>query len=252
MEKVVKKNENKNGFLNFNLLVRKVFSLWYVLVISILVGVLTGVLYYSVISTPKYESSSMVYLRSSNKKLTLDTLQLSTSLTQDYQVIFTSRPNLQNIITNLHLKYSVDELKNMITIENPSDTRILKVSVVSTSPIESKNIANLIVKEGMDDIREIDSQEPYLIEDAIENNQRIGLSLIKMSILCAMSGLFIALGIIIIKFLINDSFTSSDDVENTLGLPVLAVIAEDQSLTYAKLESSNSRRRKHHGKKTSK
>lgn len=232
--------------------IKKLKSLWYICVIGCLIGSLVGVLYYSVLSTPKYESTSMVYLRGSNKKLSLESLQLSTSLTQDYQIIFTSRPNLQKIIKDLDLSYSVEDLKKMITIKNPDETRILEVSTKSKNPKEAEKITNLLVSEGMDDIREVDSQEPYLIEKAIVNTKRVGLSLPIITILTALIGLFIVVDVEFIKYVINDSFTSSDDVENALNLPVLAVIAEDKSLAYAKLESSNSRRRKHHGKKTSK
>ena len=52
---------------------------------------------------------------------------------------------------------------------------------------------------------------------------------------------------IIVKFIVNDAFTSSDEVESTLGLPVLAVIAEEKSLSYAKLTSKKGKR--HHGHK---
>lgn len=238
--------------IDFKTLFIKIKSLWYVCVIGILAGTLSGIFYYSVLSTPKYESTSMIYLRSANKKLSLESLQLNTNLTQDYEIIFTSRPNLQDVIKVLHLNYSVSQLKKMITIENPNETRILKVTVVDTNPKEAKDIANKLVSFGMDDIREIDSQEPFIVEKAISEPKRIGKTLLQTGLIGALLGLIIVLVSIYGKFALNDSFVSSDDVENTLGLPVLAVIAEDKTLTYAKLESSNSRRRKHHGKKTSK
>ena len=249
-EHIKKRNQNSSiDLLSFFL---KIKSLWYLCVIGILVGALTGILYYNVLSTPEYESSGMVYLRSSNKKLSLESLQLTSDLTQDYQLIFNSRPNLEQVINELHLKYSVAQLKSMITIENPTETRILKITVKSKNAVEAKNIANSLMKAGMDDIREIDSQEPFVIEKGIVSTQRVGLSQIKIMLICSIIGLVIVIEGMLIKFVYNDSFISSDDVEKTLGLPVLAVIAEDKSLTYAKLESSNSRRRKHHGKKTSK
>ncbi len=254
MENEIEKKDIQNQKFKseMNALLAKIKSLWYVCVIGLLVGALFGVLYYSVLSTPKYESTSMVYLRSSNKKLSLESLQLTTSLTQDYQIIFTSRPNLESVIKELHLKYKVDELKDMITIQNPDETRILQITVRSKDADEAKNIANTLVGLGMNDIREIDSQEPFLIEKGIANTKRVGLSLVKTSLLFAFLAFALVIASIIVKFYTNDSFTSADDAEKTLGLPVLAVIAEDKSLAYAKLESSNSRRRKHHGKKTSK
>lgn len=251
-----KKSEKVDDAIKLDLnklLLLKLKSLWYVIVIGILIGSLSGILYYSVLSKPKYEAKSMIYLRSSSsKKLSLESLQLSTSLTQDYQIIFTSRPNLESIIKKLKLHYSVDQLKNMLTINNPDETRILEITVKSKDAVEAKNIANAVIDFGMEDVREIESQEPFVIQRAVVNSHRIGLSLPYITIICGFSGMIISITGIVLKFVLNDSFTSSDDVENTLGVPVLAVIAEDQSLTYAKLESSNSRRRKHHGKKTSK
>lgn len=209
-------------------------SLWYVLVIGFLVGTIAGVLYYAVLSTPMYESSSLVYLRSSSKTISLQDLQLSSNLTQDYEIIFKSRPNMEGVINDLSLDYTYEQLSNLITVTNPDNTRILKVTVKSANPNEAKNIANKVVEYGMDNIREIDSQEPYLVEKAIANTKRIGASLIKLAAIGALVGLFIVGGVIFALFILNDTFTSVDEIESTLGLPVLAVIAEDKSLAYAK------------------
>lgn len=249
MNKEISNIENK---IDYRSLILTLKSKWYYFIISLLVGSLCGILYYGVISTPKYESSAMIYLRTNKNKLSLDSLQVSSSLTDDYKVIFLSRINLSTVKKDLKLPYSVDQLRDMTYIDNPQNTRILKVTVTSKDSNEATRIANKIVNIGMNDIREIDSQEPFLIENAIDEPTRIGFTLLQVILLGAFIGIFICLFIVLLLFKLRDEFTSSDDVENTLGLPVLAVIAEDQSLTYAKLESSNSRRRKHHGKKTSK
>lgn len=245
-QKEINQIDNDTVEIDLKAMFLKIKSLWYVCVIGLLVGALCGVLYYTTISTPKYESTAMVYLRSSSKKLSLESLQLNTSLTQDYQIIFTSRPNLEETIKKLNLKYDVDELKNMITIENPDETRILEITVKSTSKGEAKNIANTLMECGMDDIREVDSQEPYVIESAVKAETRTGLNLPKMTAVCGLIGLVICLAVIIIRFMINDTFTSSDDIENTLGLPVLAVIAEDKNFAYAKLTTNKKKGRRHH------
>lgn len=245
-------NNKKIIEVDLSLLFIRFINYWYVLIIAILIGALAGILNYSVISTPKYKSTGMVYLRSSSKKISLESLQLNTSLTNDYEIIFTSRPNLEQVIDKLHLSCSVKQLKRMVTIENPDETRILEISVKAKSPELAKNITNSIIEFGMDDIREVDSQEPYIIEKGIVSNERVGLTLAQSAMLGAIVVLFIVICVFIIQFMADDKFHSSDNVEEYLGLPVLAVIAEDKSLAYAKLEATSSRRRKHHGKKTSK
>lgn len=252
MQQQLSNNERKKVVIDVEAYFTKIKAYWYVCVIGLLIGALVGVLYYGVLSTPKYESTSLVYLRSNNKKLSFDSLQLTTSLTQDYQIIFTSRKNLNEVKKELHLKYSIDELKQLITIENPEETRILEIHVRTPNAKLSKKIADSLTEAGINDIREIDSQEPYVIDKANLNTKRVGLSLVQTIVSCSCFALFIVLLVLFTRLVVNNTFTSSDDVEKTLGVPVLAVIAEDESLTYAKLESSNSRRRKHHGKKTSK
>lgn len=212
----------------------KIKSLWYVVVIGILIGAIVTVSYSAFLKTPLYESSSMIYLRGTNKNVSLDDLRLGTALTKDYEVLFKSRPNMEKVIRNLDLDYSVKQLSNMIEISNITDTRILKVSVVSVDPNLSKDIANELVKCGMDNVREIDSQEPYLIEKAIANEQKIGSSTAKMGIIGALVGLMFAIGGIFIQFVLSDSVQSVDDIENVLGLPVLAVVIEDKALNYTK------------------
>lgn len=216
----------------------KIKSLWHVVVIGILIGAIVTVFYSVFLKTPLYESSSMVYLRGSNKSISLEDLNLGTALTKDYEVLFQSRPNMEKVISHLNLDYEAKELAEMIKIENLNDTRILKISVISDDPNLSRDIVNEVVNCGMDNIREIDSQEPYLVEKAIANDQKIGASTLKMGIIGAMVGFIVALGGIFVQFILSDEVQSVDEVENLLGLPVLAVVIEDKALNYAKKKST--------------
>ena len=126
----------------------------------------------------------------------------------------------------------------MINISKITDTRILEVSVTSTAPELSKDISNSVVEQGMDDIREIDSQEPYMVEKAIASSYPNGRSTLKMTVLGALAGLVIAMGAIFIKFVLSDNVQSVDDIENTIGVPVLAVVIEDKALNYTKKKYS--------------
>lgn len=227
-------NEDYEETIDLMALFMKVKSLWYVVVTGVLVGTLIAVIYSAFLKTPYYQSSAMVYIRSSNSTVSLQDLQVSATLTSDYEVIFKSRPNLEKVIDNLSLDYTYSQLYSMISISNPTDTRILQVSVQSVDPNLSKEIVNEVVNYGMDRIREIDSQEPYLLESAIANPQKIGSSTLKTCAIGAMAGMVVTLGAIFLFFMLNDHISSIDDVERTLGVPVLALVVEDEKLTYAK------------------
>lgn len=234
------KEENQEVEIDLKALFLKIRSLWYVVILGALTGIFVSVLYGKLMTAPMYSASSMVYLRSSSQSISLQDLQLGSELTKDYEIIFKSRPNLENVINDLDLEMSVGQLSGMIAISNPADTRILQVSVTTGDPDLSASIVNEVVENGMQTVREIDSQEPYVVERAIPNTTNVGTSLLNRAILGGLVGLAIAIGLICLRFILTDSITSVDDVEEVLGTPVLAVVVEDRNLSYAK---KNNRRK---------
>lgn len=212
----------------------KVKSLWLLLVVGMLVGAIVMAAYSTFIKTPMYQSTSQIYIRGNSQTVSLQDLQLGSQLTNDYEVLFKSRTNMEKVITSLNLDYSVEQLKGMISISNPTDTRILNISVTAPDPNLAKNIANEVVEQGMNNVREIDSQEPYVVDRAIANANPVGRSMISMTVIGAIIGLVFAIGGISLQFVLSDTIQSVDDVESSLGLPVLAIVAEDKELSYTK------------------
>lgn len=242
MDSINSLHENEELTIDLKGLLLKVKKYWYFILIGFLAGVLLGIMY-KAFSTPQYKASSLVYLRNGDSSISLQDLQIGSELTKDYEVIFKSRPNLEKVISKLNLDYTYEELNGMVTINNLTDTRILKVEVVSDDPKISKDIANEVVSYGMDSVREIDSQEPYLVEKAIQNNESISTSLIKLIAIGGLLGVLIALGIIFLRFTLSENIQSIEDVERSLNLPVLAVVMEDKGLNYKKRSNKKIRKK---------
>ena len=79
--------------------------------------------------TPKYSSSAQLYVMSKSGISQLTDLTLGTQLTQDYMVIVKTRPVLEQVIKDLGLNLDYKELEKKITVENPTDTRIMEIKV---------------------------------------------------------------------------------------------------------------------------
>lgn len=233
-------------------LLLKIKSLWYLVVMGVLLGTFASLMYVGFFKVPYYASTSEVYIRSASKSISLQDLEIGQQLTNDYEIIFKSRPNLEKVIETLNLDMAATSLAGMISINNPEDTRILQVTVTSRDPNLSKDIANEVVNFGMDSIREIDSQEPYLIESAIANNAKVGSSVKTITLIGAMVGAMISMGLIFLKFILSDKIQSVNDVERTLDLPVLTVVSEDKNLSYFKKSNSKKHKKKKHRKKDDK
>ncbi len=243
-------NENNNLVneeeleINLKDFFNKLLSLWYYVVVGVLIGVLLATIYSAFLTSPKYSSSSSIYLRGNNKSVSLSDLQLGSQLVNDYEFIIKGRNNMERVIDNLGLDTTADKLASTIHISHGEDTRILTISVTTGDPYLSRDIVNEVVETGIKSIKDIDSQEPYVIERAVANGNAVNASVIKMAALGGMAGLVVSVGIIFLLFVFDDTVANVEDVENTLGVPVIGVVKYDSSLSYIKKSNQNSKKTK--------
>ncbi len=126
----------------FGVLIRWV---WLVFLGAIIAG---GAAYFiSKSMTPIYSASSRYLIDeapgsgSSNEYSQLLTEQ---KLAQTYVEIATARPVIEETIIRLGLPYSVNNLRNMVSVRAPADTQILIVTVEDPDPQRAANIANTV------------------------------------------------------------------------------------------------------------
>lgn len=202
---------------------------WYIVVVSILVGVLGAAFYLWKIEVTQYQATAMIYMRDSNTQISVSDLQVNQELSSDYMVILKSRPVLNRIISDLDVDMTYDQLYNSTTISTIDDTRIIKITVTNTNAQIAADLANQLVDRGVD-----------TVEKAVVDNNKINTSNKKVLLMGMLLGLVASIGGLFIQFMLNDKVRSADDIEKLLGVPVLAGIGENKEL--AKLNGG----RKHH------
>lgn len=177
---------------------------------------------------PQYKSSSMMYILSKETTLaSLADLQIGSQLTNDYQIIVKSRPVLQTVIEQLNLDLNYEQFSNRITINNPSNTRILTITTEDADPQLAKDIVDSIARVASDYIAEtMEMVPPKLIEEGTVATSKSSPSVAKNTLMGALVGAVLMCGIITVRFIMNDSVTTTEDVENYLGISVLASIPE--------------------------
>lgn len=223
---------------------KKLRDMWYYVLMGGIVGVLVASLYALLFTTPVYSSSSSIYFRDTAKTASLADLQLGSQLAKDYGIIIKSRPNMDKVIEKLNLPYSASQLSSMIRVDHEEDTRFLKVSITTTDPYLSKDIVNEVVEVGIESIKIIDDQEPYVVEKGIANGNAVNTPVSKMVKLGGAGGVALAIAIIFLIFLFNDKVISVEDAEKTLDIPVLCVVKEDKKLNYVKKVNDKKRKAK--------
>ena len=176
--------------------------------------------------TPKYSASSQIYILTKTTSVTsLADIQMGAQLTVDFEVLAKSRPVVEEVIDELNLDYTYEELVGMITTLNPSDTRILKMTVENEDPNLAKEIANAMAEVTAERVAYImTTDKPKIVEEAVTPEKPSSPSTVKNTALGGILGAVLAMGIIVIIYLMNDTIQTEEDVRKYLDLNTLAAL----------------------------
>ncbi len=221
-----------SDYIDLQDLFRQYLKRWWMILSGFVAGILLAGVYTFQIAIPIYEASSMVYMRGAGETVSFQDLQVGAALTKDYEVIFRSRPILEEVIKNLNLDMTWKQLKGRVELNNQEDTRILRVAIKDADPELASSIVNELVEVGMESVKEIDSKEPYLIEKAVTDWDKVSPSHRKNLMMGALLGIVLVAGAITLNYILNDTIRSVRDVEQVLRLPVFCIVPESTSCSY--------------------
>ena len=178
--------------------------------------------------TPKYTSTTSMYMLARSDEsgaVTSGDLQTGTQLTQDYMELVKSRTVLEEVISVLNLEMEPEELSDAITTSNPDNTRILTIQVEDEDPEVAREIADAVRESAsntIQDIMEIDAVNT--VEEANLPTTPSSPSVFRNTAIGGFIGIVIAMGIIVLIYVFDDTIKTPEDVENYLGLNVLTSI----------------------------
>ena len=183
-------------------------------------------IYIFFVATPVYESTASLYILTQSTSITsLADIQMGSSLAVDYVELIKSRPVVSQVRKNLNLDLSNAALLNMLTLENPADTRIIRITVRGSDKAQNTAIANefaSIAKRQISSIMKTD--EPTTVENAVDPKSPIAPDKQKNIMMGFLLGALLSAGVVIAMHLLNDSIRNREDVERYLGLNTLAEI----------------------------
>ncbi|MBQ8279940.1 MAG: polysaccharide export protein [Roseburia sp.] len=208
-------------------------EIFYVLKSKILVILASMVLfgavmfgYSAVIAQPVYESTASMYILTQSTSITsLADIQVGTSLTQDYKVMITSRTVIEQVIENLELECTYGQLLEQITVSNPSNTRVIEITVQDHVPEDAKIIVDEVVEVSRAKISDIMvTDAPSVVDYGNLPVNPVSPNVLKNTAIGAALGAFLAIAIVVVIFLMDDTVKTADDVEKYLGLNTLTSV----------------------------
>ena len=222
-----------------------------VIVAALLIGAAAAGMYTQFLVTPMYSASSMMLVLTKETTLSsLADLQIGSQLTQDYSMLLTTRTVMQNVVDNLGLDMTYEELEDGITISYPEDTRIMEIMVEYPDPEMAKTIVDEVAAVGAKFIeKQMEVVPPKIIEEGEIPKEQTSPSMMKNVAVGGMAGFVLAAGIVVLMTIMDDTIKSEDDVERYLGLSTLASIPDRKDYISGKTKKKTAAKKRKHRRK---
>ncbi len=204
-------------------------------VISIvLIFLIIGTVYTFLFVTPKYKSyTSLVLARSESTKenetdtstITQTDITLNQKLVSTYSELVKSKNVLREVIKNLNINESEENLKDNITVSAVKDTELIQITVTNYYPDRASDIANEIAKVFTKKVGEIyNINNVYIVDEAERANTPYNINHIKDIAIFIAIGLIVSVVYVLISNLLDTTVKSAEDIEKELGVVALASI----------------------------
>ena len=197
--------------------------------ITLLFGVV-GLLVNLFLLPPTYTTCSRVYIMNTTldtpeeiaSGFTMDEGDLDTSLmlSKDYIEIINSDLVTKAAAKRMNLK---DLKKYKISVSAPEDTRMIKIMVSGHDCEKTVKLNNILTEEFTNCVKNvIKMNNVTVIDHATTPDEPSGPAKGRNTILAALMGMILAMAVSFIRFFMDSTIKTNEDVEKTLGLPVLA------------------------------
>lgn len=142
------------------------------------------------------------------------------------KVILTSDDVLQQIIDELNLGVTCDQLANAIDITAASDTKIMQITVTDADPATAQAICQRLTDITSDSMAKVTDMvtSTEVLSAARPPEKAVSGSRAKNALLGALLGAVLCAGVIVLRYLLVPCVRTEEDVTSTLGLKLLSTI----------------------------
>ena len=226
----------ENDYIEIDL-VRLLSALWrhfWIILLSMVIFGAAGFGYANYLITPLYQSDVQMYVNnadisvgSTSIKFSQGDLLAAQGLVDTYIVILNSRPMLDDVIDELELPYSYEQLKGMIDAEAVNGTELFQITVTDANRKEAKEIANKIAELLPEHISAVvDGSSVRVVQYAVLAGGPCSPNVVKYLCLGIALGFLLSAGIIVLRVLLDKRVHDPEDLAKRYDIPVIAVIPD--------------------------
>ena len=239
------------------------------IIVCLTIGAIVGVAYtkLNTETAPQYQSTAQVYITTpaSNiddviailSNLSGDDILISEvadtinkwqrepsadSMVADYTALFHNQSLLEDVIQNLSLDMSPATLENMLTINSMEGSHVVEIVVSASNAQEAENIIGEVISQGEIYFQNFFEEEPPKLLGNIKTTvYQPSTDVFKSAVLAGLIVAILYCGVILVRFLMDDTVVTPDDVVEYFGVQPLATIPVSD------LESAQKRRTRKDG-----
>lgn len=210
----------------FNYLKKYILIICGVVVIFV-IGVFT---YDKSIKKPLYTTYTTIILTKSNEAQTSTTITqndilLNQKLVETYTKIIKSKLVLDQVISETGITYTAEELGQNVAVEAYENTEMLKISVTDSDPELAASIANSIAQVFSGEVAKIYQMNNISVIDIAQVPEEVSNNTLTRDFFIALFiSIFGSIGVIFIIYYFDDSIKLTDDLEEEIGMPVIAKV----------------------------
>lgn len=212
----------------FNIFWSKKFEI----ILIIAIAVVIGFIYSYVLLKPEYKSTTSILLAKSNTAqaddgtITSSEITLNQNLVATYSDLIKTERVLNQVINNLQINKTVEELQSNIQVSAKNDTEIIEISVTDEDSVMAQRIANEAAQVFITQIAQqyYNMDNVYVVDEARAESEPYNINHTKDLVIFAAIGFVIACIYVLIANMLDTTVKSKEDIEKKLGLTVLTSI----------------------------
>ena len=183
---------------------------------------------------PTYTSTTRIYVvnqATDNNNLSAQDLQAGTYLANDYKEIITSNDVLSEVIKDEKLNMTEADLAKMISVNIPTDTRLISISVNAKTGQDAQTLANKVREVASEKIKNVTKVEDVTTLEEAKLPESPSSPNIKLNVLLGVVlGGFLAVIGVLVREILDDRVRHPEDVEDALGMTLLGIVPDKDKI----------------------
>lgn len=201
---------------------------WFIVIFAIFVGGATYT-YFKVSSIPEYKSTARIYVNTEGQQTSTDVnasaIAGAANLLPTYIDVLQSKQFLNKVSDDLDNRYSITDIKGMLSLEGVTDTNIISISVKNADAHVSYLVCSSIVNNAPTEIsRVFGGGSTKLTEYPEEATSPEEMHTMRNATIGLVIGAVVAMLIIFLVNLFDTRVKSKDELIAKYNLPIIGEI----------------------------